>query len=223
MFWTRGNFFPPKRFLLCRHGKQGTPACYLISLDLNFLSLFFCFLKMRGVIPTPLCSVDVVKIKYESWTLQTHKSNIPVIENKKGRIVRNTAVLLQLLFPSPFNHLWPFLFPNQRTVFIDFTKIYILCLDDSMEDQMARTCPHLHPPPQALILLEEAREKTTIAGNMDIATRELSYRRTPVEVFPADPRCLISIFLEKWYGHSYWDKQDLDGMGKMTWNAMMGN
>lgn len=100
---------------------------------------------MRGVIPTSLCSVDVVKIKYESQTLQTHKSNIPVIENKKGRIVRNTAVLLQLLFPSPFNHQWPFFFSNQRTVLIDFTKIYILCLKDSMEDQNGENS--FSPPP----------------------------------------------------------------------------
>lgn len=76
---------------------------------------------------------------------------------------------------------------------------------------MTRTHHHTSP---ALILLGEAREKTTIGDNMEIATRELSLRLTPKEVFPADPQCLNSLFLEKWKGHSYWDKQDLEGMGE---------
>jgi hypothetical protein len=46
-------------------------------------------------------------------------------KHKKGRIVRNMTVLLQLRFPCP---------PNHRAVFIDFTKIDILCLEGTMED-----------------------------------------------------------------------------------------
>lgn len=86
---------------------------------------------------------------WRSNTKPRHYSHINqislLLKTKKGSIVRNTAVLLQLLFSSPFNHLWPF-FPNQRTVFIHFTKIYILCLD-SMGDQNGENSPSPPPPP----------------------------------------------------------------------------
>lgn len=167
---------------------------------------------------------------WRSNTNPRHYSHINqislLLKTKKGRIVRNTAVLLQLLFSSPFNHLWPF-FPNQRTVFIHFTKIYILCLD-STEDQNGENSPSpppTHPPPPLSFCWGKPEKVNNCRQHGHC---KLSYRQTPKEVFPSDPWCSVNIFLEKWKGHSYWDKQDLDGMGErwrgtQRWEIHPGN